>query len=168
MRLSRAVLAASAVAMLAACASVPKASPERDRSAKQFAAPPKGKAALYVFRDESFGAAIKMSLLLDGRIVGDTAAKTFHWVEIAPGKHTLIGKAENESTLDFTAVPGQNVFVWQEVKLGVLSARNKLQLVDDQRGRAGVAQCELAEPGVPAPDKQASDPQPEQKAENVN
>jgi hypothetical protein len=144
--------------LLAGCASVPKASPERDRSAKQFAAPQNGKAALYVFRNESFGAAIKMSLLLDGKIVGDTAAKTFHWVEIDPGKHTLIGKAENESTLDFDAAPGQKVFVWQEVKLGILSARNKLQLVDDDKGRSGVGECELAEPIV-APDKPAPEPQ---------
>jgi hypothetical protein len=99
-----------------------------------------------------------MSLLLDRKIVGDTAAKTFHWVEIDPGKHTLIGKAENESSVDFNAAPGQNVFVWQEVKLGILSARNKLQLVDDEKGRSGVTECELAEP-IGEPEKPASAPQ---------
>lgn len=66
-------------------------------------------------------------------------------MNIAPGKHTLVGKAENESAVDFTAKPGQNLFVWQEVKMGILSARNRLELVDEERGRSGVAECELTE-----------------------
>jgi hypothetical protein len=142
---ARRALTTAALLLLAACATVPKASPERDLSAKQFAAPPKGKAALYVFRNESMGGAVKMSLQLDGAPLGETGAKTFHWVTIAPGKHTLMGKAENESAIDFTAKAGENVFVWQEVKMGLFSARNRLQLVDDERGHAGVAECELAE-----------------------
>ncbi|HEY6099624.1 MAG TPA: DUF2846 domain-containing protein [Anaeromyxobacter sp.] len=148
MTMTRGALAAAALAALAACASVPKAPPERDLAAKQFAAPMPGQAALYVFRNESMGGAVKMGLVLDGAYLGDTAARTFHWVTVAPGKHTLIGKAENDAVLEFTAAPGQNLFVWQEVKMGVLSARNRLELVDDARGRTGVAECELAEAGA--------------------
>src|SRR5215470_7461966 len=99
--------AAVGLLALAACASVPRAAPERDLKAKTFAAPPKGKAALYVFRDESMGGAFKMELQLDGAPLGETGPKTFHWVNIAPGKHTLVGKAENESRLEFTASAGQ-------------------------------------------------------------
>jgi hypothetical protein len=131
--------------MLAACASVPKAEPDRDFAAKQFTRPLRGKAALYVFRNESLAGAVKMSLELDGQPLGDTAPRTFHWVTLKPGKHTLVGKAENESVLEFTAAPGQNLFVWQEVKMGLLSAQNRLELVNEERGRAGVAECELAE-----------------------
>jgi hypothetical protein len=65
-------------------------------------------------------------------------------VTIKPGKHTLVGKAENESVIEFTATPGQNLFVWQQVK-GLLSPENHLELVDEVRGRAGVEECELAE-----------------------
>jgi Protein of unknown function (DUF2846) len=148
MTFARPAFLAFALLFLAACATVPKAPPERDLAAKQFAAPARGKAALYVFRNESLGSAVRMSLLLDGAVLGDTAAKTFHWVNLAPGKHTLVGKAENESVLEFTAAPGQNLFVWQEVKMGFGSARNQLELVDEERGRAGVAECELAEAGA--------------------
>lgn len=145
MPLARRVLVAAALALLAACATVPKASPALDQAVKEFGPPPKGRAALYVFRNESMGGSVKMSLNLDGEFLGETGPKTFHWVPIKPGKHTLVGKAENESTLEFTAKPGQSVFVWQEVKMGLLSAGNRLELVDDQRGQAGVAECELAE-----------------------
>jgi hypothetical protein len=145
MTLPRCAVCFASLALLAACASVPKAPPERDLAAKQFASPGRGKANLYVFRNESMGGAVRMGLMLDGEVLGDTAAKTFHWVPIAAGKHTLVGKAENESVLEFTAKPGQSVFVWQEVKMGLLSARNQLQVVDDERGRAAVAECDLAE-----------------------
>ncbi len=145
MTLLRRVAGLAALCLLPACATVPKAAPERDAAAKQFAAPPKGKAALYVFRDESMGGAVKMRLTIDGEPLGETGPKTFHWVSVAPGKHTVVGKAENESTVDFTARAGESVFVWQEVKMGLLGARNSLQLVDPERGHAGVAECELAE-----------------------
>jgi len=145
MTFARRALAVLALVVLAACASVPMAATERDYAAKEFAKPARGKAALYVFRNESIGGAVKMSLQLDGAPLGETAAKTFHWVTIKPGKHTLVGKAENESVVEFSATSGQNVFVWQEVKMGLLSAGNQLQVVDEETGRAGVADCEMAE-----------------------
>jgi len=122
------------------------AGPDREYAAKEFARPSKGKAALYVFRNGSNGGAVKMSLELDGTPLGETGPKTFHWLTIAPGKHTLVGKAENESVVQFTATSGQNVFVWQDVpKMGILSAGNRLEVVEERTGRAGVAECELAE-----------------------
>src|SRR5438067_7087211 len=146
MMFGRRALAAAVVAILAGCASVEMAGPDRDYAAKEFARPSKGKAALYVFRNRSNGGAVKMSLELDGRPLGETGPKTFHWLTIRPGKHTLVGKAENESVVEFAAVSGQNVFVRQDVpKMGILSAANQLQVVDEQTGRAGVAECEMAE-----------------------
>ena len=145
MTFARRVLVSAALAILAACASVPMAATERDFAAKEFAKPSRGKAALYVYRNESIAGTVKMSLQLDGALLGETGPRTFHWVTLAPGKHTLVGKAENDSVIKFTAASGQNVFVWQEVKMGILSAENRLELVDEQTGRAGVAECEMAE-----------------------
>ncbi len=148
------------LALLAACASVPKAPPEADRAAKEFKTTP-GKTNLYVFRDESLGAAVKMSLALDGAPLGETAAKTFLLKTVAPGKHALLSKAENEDTLEFVGKPGENVFVWQEVKMGFGSARSKLSVVDATSAQPRVEQCELAAggnvplpPPAPAPEKE--------------
>jgi hypothetical protein len=72
------------VSLLAtACASVPLASPEMDRSAKEFRTTP-GKANVYVFRDEVFGSPYTMSVVLDGWLLGDTAAKTFLLTTVEP------------------------------------------------------------------------------------
>jgi Protein of unknown function (DUF2846) len=145
MMFGRRALAAAVLSILAGCASVEMAGPDRDYAAKEFARPSKGKAALYVFRNGSNGGAVKMSLELDGTPLGETAAKTFHWLTITPGKHRLVGKAQNESVVEFTAASGRNVFVRQDVGTGLLSAVNRLEVVDEQTGRAGVAECEMAE-----------------------
>jgi uncharacterized protein DUF2846 len=129
--------------LASACASVPMASPEKDRAAKEFKTTP-GKANLYVFRDESMGGAVKMSVLLDDKLLGDTAAKTFLLEAVDPGKHALVSKTENDARLEFTAEPGKNVYVWQEVKMGVLSARSALHVLEEAEARSRINECSLA------------------------
>jgi hypothetical protein len=132
--------------LLSGCASVPMADPAQDTKAKTFTVPA-DKAALYVYRNESMGGAIKMTVLLDGKLLGDTAAQTYLFSEIAPGNHQLISKAENDSTLNFQAIAGKIYYVWQEVKMGLMYARSQLQMVDEKTGQAGVLESKLVAPG---------------------
>lgn len=134
----------TALALLSGCASVPMADAQRDASAKTFAVAP-GKANIYVYRNESMGASVKMDVALNDKPVGQTVAKTYMVLEVLPGKHKLSSEAENTSTLDLDVSAGRNYFVWQEVKMGVLYARNRLQLVDEAAGREGVAECKLVD-----------------------
>ena len=75
--------------------------------------------------------------------VGQTVAKSYLLMTVPAGTHSLKGSAENDSELQLTTEAGKNYFVWQEVKMGVLYARNRLQQVDESTGRAGVAECSL-------------------------
>lgn len=43
------------------------------------------------------------------------------------------------------AMEGQNLYVWQEVEMGVLMARTKRHLVDEEEGRKGVNECQLVD-----------------------
>ena len=131
-------------AFVTGCASVPMASPERDSQAKTFSVKP-DKSNIYVYRNESMGGAVKLPVVLDGKIVGDTAAKTFMLLEVNPGKHQLVSKGETDSTLELLTQPSKNYFVWQEVKMGMWAASSLLQKVDEATGKAGVAECKLAE-----------------------
>ena len=140
-----AVGALAAVVLASGCASVPMASPEMDNAAKTYATKP-GMANIYVYRNEQMGAAIKMPVVLDGRMVGDTGAKTYLLLQVPPGRHTLISKTENDSTLALDVAAGRNYFVWQEVKMGLMSAGSLLQAVDEATGKAGVAECKLVQP----------------------
>lgn len=133
----------TAISSLAGCASVPMALPEQDARAKSFSVKP-GKANIYVYRNESMGAAVKMPVTLNGKPLGATGAKTFLFAEVSPGKHIFVSKTENDYPLEVTAVAGKNYFVWQEVKMGLLQARSQLHLVDEVVGKSGVKECQMA------------------------
>lgn len=133
---------------LSGCASVPMGDPQKDAALKTFSAK-QGMAGVYIYRNESIGAAIKMDVDVDGKSIGQTAAKTYLYTELAPGKHVITSKAENDFNLDLDVLPGKLYYIWQEVKMGILYARNKLQLVDEKEGKAGVLETQLAVPATP-------------------
>lgn len=137
------VVAAVAVNLIG-CASVNMGNPQQDAAAKTFTAPA-GKAAIYVYRNESMGAAVKMDVEVDGKPIGQTAANTFLRKEVEPGKHTVTSKAENDDTVEIDAKPGALYYIWQEVKMGMLYARTKLHLVSEADGKKGVNETKLAE-----------------------
>lgn len=141
--------AAAAAALLTGCAGVPRAASEKDLAAKQFPVPSPGHAAVYVYRNEYVGSAMRMSLLLNGQAVGDTTGHTFVWFWVGAGKHQIVSKAENDFVLDLDAKPGATYFIWQEARMGLFSARSQLHLVDEATGKAGVAECELVENAFP-------------------
>lgn len=133
-----------ALALLSGCASVPMASPEKDAAAKALKVAP-GKSVIYVYRNESFGAAVKMDVDLDGRRMGATVADTYLFAEVEPGMHKIGSHAENDVYLDVNAEAGKAYFVWQEVKMGLMYARSRLQLVDETEGRNAIQECKLIE-----------------------
>lgn len=129
--------------VLSGCASVPMGDKKQDAALKNFAAKP-DVAGLYIYRNETFGAAVHMDVEVDGKPLGQTAAKTYFYTEVAPGKHTITSKAENTDNLELDAQAGKLYYIWQEVKMGFMSARTKLHLVDKAEGQAGVEETQLA------------------------
>lgn len=131
-------------AVLAGCASVPMGDAKQDAALKEFKTLSPDKAAIYVYRNETMGAAAKMDVQVDGQAIGQTVAHTYLYTEVAPGKHTVTSKAENTDTIELDVKPGTLAYVWQEVKMGVLSARSKLHLVSEPEGKKGVQESKLA------------------------
>lgn len=122
---------------LGGCASVPLATPERDSKSKQFLPAP-NKASVYIYRNENFGAALRMLISINGKILGQTAAKTYFQIDLKPGRYKIESTTENVSSLNLSLDAGRNYFIWQEVKMGVWAARSALQQVDENVGRLGV------------------------------
>jgi hypothetical protein len=137
------LLAAVILSSLIGCASVPKGDAKQDIALKTFTAPT-DKAGLYIYRNESMGAAVTMDVDLDGKEIGKTAANTYLYKEVEAGKHTIHSKAENIDAIEIDAKPGTLIYVWQEVKMGLLYARTKLHLVNDVEGKKGVLETKLA------------------------
>lgn len=129
--------------LLGGCASVPMDSMNSDQTSKQFEVPA-DKSGIYLYRNENFGGAIAMTVALNGRVAGQTGPKTyFHWV-VEPGQHEISSITENTSTLVLNTEPGRNYYIWQEVKMGLWTARSLLQEVDAATGQAGVLECKKA------------------------
>lgn len=137
-----ATAALAGVLALTGCASVPMANKDADSQAKQFQPAPE-KAKVYIYRNESMGAAIKMPVLIDNASVGDTAAKTYIEKDLDPGSHTITSKTEQDSTLALDMLAGKVYYVWQEVKMGMFAARSQLHQVDEAKGQAGVGESKL-------------------------
>ncbi|MHB1700861.1 MAG: DUF2846 domain-containing protein [Acidobacteriaceae bacterium] len=128
---------------LAGCASVPMGSAQQDAALKTFTVPP-DKAGIYIYRNESFGASVKMDVAVDSKPIGQTAANTYLYEQVSPGMHVVTSKAENTDSIKVDAKAGTMVFIWQEVKMGILYARNKLHLMSTSEGEAGVNETHLA------------------------
>jgi hypothetical protein len=131
------------VLLLHGCASVPMAAIEEDAKAKDFSNV-SGKASLYIYRNESFGGAVPMTVTINGRTLGQSAAQTYYRLSLLPGQYTVESHAENVSKLTLSLQAGKRYFVWQEVKMGFFFARSLLQEVDEKTGRAGVMESKLA------------------------
>ncbi len=142
--IARLFAAVALVASLVGCATVPMAPVEADAAAKQFTTLA-DKANIYIYRNETFGAAVKMPVLINGMSVGDTGSMTYIFRQVPAGKHVITSKAENDSTITLEVVGGRNYFVWQEVKMGLWAARSQLQQVDEAKGRAAVSECKLVQ-----------------------
>jgi hypothetical protein len=139
-------IAAGITLTLVGCAStVPMATPDKDAQAKKFVAKP-NVAAVYVYRNEDFGKAVKLPLEIDGKTIGQTAYKTYFYAEVSPGAHKVTTRAENTTELTLNAIAGKIYYIWQEVKMGVWAPKAQLQLVDEATGQAGVRETNLAAP----------------------
>lgn len=139
------------VIFLVGCASVQMASLENDLKAKSFE-PVEEKASVYIYRNENFGGAIPMTLNVNGRTIGQTAAKTYFRLNLRPGLYNVESIAENVSTVTLQADAGKNYFIWQEVKMGLWMARSQLSHVDEATGRTGVQESKLAALRIPETD----------------
>ncbi len=130
--------------LLAGCASVPTASLEADKNAKQFVADP-SKANIYLYRNESFGGAIAMPVSLDGKIAGKTGPATYFFWTVEPGVHEITSLTENTARIQVNTRAGNNHYIWQEVKMGMWTARSQLHEVSEGEGRKAVNECKLIE-----------------------
>ena len=133
------IAAISSLVAMYGCASINKAPADVDAESKQFK-PNVSASQVYVYRNETFGAALSMPVTVNGKLAGSTGPKSFFKFNLPAGSHTVASQG-NESQLTLTTEVGKLYYVWQEVKMGAFSSSSKLQLVSDAVGKKGVAEC---------------------------
>lgn len=129
----------SLVVLATGCASVNKAPASADAEAKQF----KANAAtsqVYVYRNETLGAAISMPVTVDGKLAGTTGPNSYFKFDLPAGNHKFTSQGDG-AQISVTTELGKLYFVWQEVKMGAFAAGSKLQVVSEEVGKKGVLEC---------------------------
>lgn len=129
----------SSIVILSGCASINKAPATVDAESKKFQ-PKADVAQVYVYRNETLGAALSMPVTVNGKYAGDTGPHSFFKFDLPAGQHKITSQG-NESQLTVATETGKLYYVWQEVKMGVMSGSSKLQLVSEEVGKKGVAEC---------------------------
>jgi len=139
------ILTLIASSYLAGCASVPMASPEEDMAKKEFSPPSSGMAGLYIFRNSSFGGALKKSIYVDGELLGETGPMTYFYKEVQSGKHDLSTESEfSDNSVKIDAGNGENYFIRQYIKMGLFVGGANLEQVSEEEGKKAVLECKLA------------------------
>jgi hypothetical protein len=129
-------LAFAVCLLLAACASTPEASLERDAEAKQFLTHPNA-ATIYVYRSPHNRIDSDSVLYVDGRLLGSTLPGTYFRIDTVPGRHVLHGIALDAGQLELEVRPGQTYFV----ALDVIGGHSRFTYVPEQVGRERVRAC---------------------------
>jgi hypothetical protein len=134
----RALMAVGVIVIVSGCASTKQYVhfPDQNKSIEN-----PEKARIYVARPTSLGGVISMKVSDEGQAIGETGPNGYLCWECTPGKTTIKGKAENTSELNLNTEKGKSYYIQQHVRMGILMARNKLELLNDAEGKEKVSKC---------------------------
>lgn len=140
--MNKKLLILSILAMiLSGCASLP--SPEKIKSeieGYELPVKPNDKEGMvYVIRPSNLGSLVRFNVFLDDKKpeseMGWNRGRQHIYFYASPGKHKVYSKAENWDNVDINVEAGEVVFVKQLTSMGLIMARNKLKLIEEDHGK---------------------------------
>jgi hypothetical protein len=117
--MKKSILIISLIFLIAGCATTHMAKP--DKAPDLIFYP--DKARLVIIRETFFGGAIVFWNYLDGKLIGETQAKTYFVTPVTPGPHYVVIATENTCVAHFNFKPGKTYFLGQGVSMGIWRAR---------------------------------------------
>ena len=135
----------SALSLVAGCAiTTPAANAPGDAAPTSFQVAP-DEAGVYIIRSERVGGAIPIAVLIDGRHLGATVARSYLYAVVTPGFHTVDSLGDIRNTLEVELKPGTITYLSQGVELAYLSSpRTRLRTVNEAQGREWVMELQPA------------------------
>lgn len=132
-------LLTSLVALLAAgCVATKQYVPLPDQS-RAVDDPSKGR--IYVMRPAMAGTAVSIAVSEDGRPIGVTGSRGYLCWERAPGDTIVSSTSEGVSELPLTVNAGQTYYIFQHLRMGWITARSELELLDQTEGQKVLKKC---------------------------
>ena len=105
-----------------------------DKLAKEFKTDPDF-ANLYICRNESFGWAVHMPVLLNDKLIGRTEAQSYFYIKLEEGRQNIKSLTEQIQSIYVDTTKGKNYFVWQEVKMGTWTGNSMLHSMNEEDGK---------------------------------
>lgn len=104
-------------------------------------------AIVIVYREDPRADDSLMGVLVDGKLVGKLAIKTYLRLELSPGMHEIISRTDNDSKINVNMIAGHIYFFRQLYRPGFRIAlktlRSKIESVPNQDGMREVKKCRL-------------------------
>lgn len=137
------LIAVSAAAGLAGCATPGTA--DGSQAAPKIFHVAAEEAGIYIIRSERVGGAIPLEVLIDGKSIGATVARSYLYAAVTPGQHLVESRGDIRHTLEVEVQAGQITYLSQVVELEYLtSPRTRLRPVTEAQGRAWVTELKAA------------------------
>jgi len=125
-------------------ATVDLASLAQDREAKQFVTPDNDHSGIYIFRDSFLGKAVEKKVIVDSKLLGKTVNETYIYVIVPSGIHHIETESEfSNNTLEIYTLGGQNYFIRQYTKMGLLIFGANLVEEDENVGKKSIMKRRL-------------------------
>ena len=105
-----------------------------DKLAKEFKTDPDF-ANLYICRNESFGWAVHMPVLVNDKLIGRTEAQSYFYIKLEKGRQNIKSLTEQIQSIYVDTTKGKNYFVWQEVKMGTWTGNSMLHSMNEEDGK---------------------------------
>lgn len=108
---------------------------DTDKSKHPVAEPAADKAIVYVLRPSLMGNKVQTKLAVDGQWSGVNRGNNYFFFTLDPGEHYFCSQAENHSLLTLKVEAGKTYYLQQHVQMGVMKARNKLDIMTEEEGK---------------------------------
>jgi Protein of unknown function (DUF2846) len=115
-----------------------------DKSQHPTPAQPADKVLIYVIRPSMIGNKIQSKLAVDGDWKGTNRGDNYFYFTLEPGEHYFCSAAENRSVLKLDVAAGKTYYLQQHVRMGVMKARNQLELMSEEEGKRKLADAHLS------------------------
>ena len=106
--------------------------------------PDGGKAVVYFLRPSIMAFAVPMRIDVDSFQVGYIPTKAFLYTVLNAGEHNFSSRAENEFHLKLLLESGKVYYVEVDAKMGLLYARTKLKVINEEDGKKELTKCGLS------------------------
>jgi Protein of unknown function (DUF2846) len=110
-----------------------------------FLKPSAEEALIYVMRPSNLGFALGFSIACDNTMLGTTKGKRFVQGLVKPGAHKITASGgEKDAEIEISVEAGKTYYIEQKIKMGLVLARTKLELLTEEEGIKILAKCRPA------------------------